>query len=130
MSLIVINFLIRLLEKYHLHFGFRVVNEISRFVWLALETELSLDKHTILDIQFLQKVLPKLHGTRAKLEIPLEKLLAFCYDPDPSNSIDISEEKRQQAEKFDTSACFPRAAQKCARMLRNLREQGYASFIE
>lgn len=130
MSLIVINFLIRLLEKYHLHFGFRVVNEISRFVWLALEPELSLDKHTILDIQFLQKVLPKLHGTRAKLENPLRDLLAFCYDPDPSNLIDISEEKRQQAEKFDTSACLPRTAQKCARMLRNLREQGYASFIE
>lgn len=134
MSLIVINWLINLMERHHLHFGYRVISEISRFTWLALESEPMIGpvapKHTIIDIQILQKILPKIHGTRAKLERPLQELIAFCYDPAPNRSIDISEEKRQQAEKFDTSACFPRTAQKCARMLRNLREQGYASFIE
>jgi GTPase subunit of restriction endonuclease len=134
MSLIVINWLINLMERYHLHFGYRVISEISRFTWLALESESMIGpaapKHTIIDIQILQKVLPKIHGTRAKLERPLQDLIAFCYDPAPNRSMDISEEKRQQAEKFDTSACFPRTAQKCARMLRNLQEQGYASFIE
>lgn len=134
MSLIVITWLIRLLEQYHLHFGYRVVNEIARFTWLALESESILGsvapKHTIIDIQILQKVLPKLHGTRAKLDKPLRDLLAFCYNPDPNVSIDISQDKRKQAEQFDPSACFPRSAQKLARMLRNLQEQGYASFIE
>lgn len=122
--------LIRLLEKYHLHFGYRVVNEISRFMWLAQEMVDNFQADTALDIQLLQKVLPKLHGTRAKLEKPLQNLLVFCYGPDPNESIDISEEKRNQAEQFDTSARFPRTAQKIARMLRNLQEQGYASFIE
>ena len=134
MSLIVLSWLLNVLERYNLHFGYRVISEISRFFWLALELEPKIGvlapKHTIIDIQVLQKVLPKLHGTRAKLEGPLQDLLAFCYDPDPDKSIDISEEKRKQAEKFDTSACFPRTAQKCARMLRNLQDQGYASFIE
>lgn len=122
--------LIQRLEKYHLHFGYRVANEISRFMWLAKEMVLDFQTDTALDIQLLQKVLPKFHGTRAKLDKPLQELLAFCYDPDPNKSIDISEEKRKQAEQFDTSARFPRTAQKLARMLDNLQKQGYASFIE
>ena len=122
--------LIQRLEKYHLHFGYRVVNEISRFMWLAQEMVRDFQTDTALDIQLLQKVLPKFHGTRAKLDKPLQNLLVFCYDPDPNKSIDISEEKRNQAEQFDTSARFPRTAQKIARMLRNLQEQSYASFIE
>lgn len=129
MSLTILNNLLHLLQNYHLHFGYRVVNEISRFVLLAAES-LIVDNNPILDIQILQKVLPKLHGTRAKLDKPIQDLLAFCYDPNPNILIDISEEKRKQAEQFDTSACFPRSAQKLARMLRNLQEQGYASFIE
>ncbi len=122
--------LIQRLEKYHLHFGYRVANEISRFMWLAQEMVHDFQADTALDIQLLQKVLPKFHGTRAKLDKPLQELLTFCYDSDPNKSIDISEEKIKQAEQFDTSARFPRTAQKLARMLRNLREQGYASFIE
>ena len=118
--------LIKLLEPYHLHFGYRVVNEVSRFVWLADETIKDLQVDIALDIQLLQKVLPKLHGTRAKLEKPLRDLLAFCY----GQSEPALEEQYQQAMQFDEKALFPRTAQKCARMLRNLWEQGYASFIE
>ena len=118
--------LIQLLEPYHLHFGYRVVNEVSRFVWLAHEMVDDFQADTALDIQLLQKVLPKLHGTRAKLENPLQDLLAFCY----GQSELASSEQHQRAIQFDASARFPRTAQKCARMLRNLQDQGYASFIE
>jgi 5-methylcytosine-specific restriction endonuclease McrBC GTP-binding regulatory subunit McrB len=118
--------LIQCLEKYHLHFGYRVVNEISRFMWLAQETIHDFQAETALDIQLLQKVLPKLHGTRAKLDEPLQDLLAFCY----SQSELISPEKQKQAMQFDEEALFPRTAQKLARMLQNLQKQGYASFIE
>jgi len=118
--------LIQRLEKYHLHFGYRVVNEISRFMWLAQEMVYGFKADTALDIQLLQKVLPKLHGTRAKLDKPLQDLLAFCY----SQSEPVSPEKYKQAMQFDTSARFPRTAQKLARMLSNLQDQNYASFIE
>ena len=33
-----------------------------------------------LDIQFLQKILPKLHGTKGKLQRPLSKIFWFCYE--------------------------------------------------
>ena len=118
--------LIQLLEPYHLHFGYRVVNEISRFTWLAEEIVDDFQSDTVLDIQLLQKVLPKFHGTRAKLDKPLQDLLAFFYN----QSEPVSPEQHQRAMRFDTSTRFPRTAQKLARMLRNLQEQGYASFIE
>jgi hypothetical protein len=61
------------------------------------------------------------------LENPLQDLIAFCY----GQSDPVSEEKCRYAMQFDKEALFPRTAQKCARMLLlNLKEQGYASFIE
>ena len=118
--------LLLLLKKYHLHFGYRVANEIGKFTWNASELVIGFNLNDTIDIQILQKILPKLHGTKAKLEEPLWKVLAFCYEIDEP----ISEETRVKAENFDNQARFPRSAQKVARMLRNLQQQGYISFIE
>ncbi len=81
---------------------------------------------TALDIQFLQKVLPKFHGTQAKLQAPLEKILCFCYDLENGDL----EELKRKANEFDLNARFPRTAQKTARMIHQLEIQGYTSFIE
>jgi len=105
---------LNLLRKYNLHFGYRVVNEISRFLWLSsnfLNEECDLQQ--AMDIQILQKILPKFHGTRGKLEEPLKNLHAFC-----------------EAEHSESSALYPRSAKKIARMIANLNVQGYTSFIE
>lgn len=116
------------LRPYHLHFGYRVINEIARFVVLADQALVNGldDLDDTMDIAFLQKILPKLHGTQARLQAPLRDILTYCgcYDgPPTSNQID-------QAVRFDRSLRYPRTAQKVARMLRQLDAQGYASFIE
>ena len=119
--------LLNRLKKYNLHFGYRVVNEISRFVWLsekALDDQFNLED--VIDIQILQKVLPKFHGTQGKLEGPLTDILAFCYGEEG----DVSNETLEKAIEFDEAARFPRSAQKIARMIKNLKSQGYTSFIE
>ncbi|MGI2324501.1 MULTISPECIES: hypothetical protein [unclassified Methylococcus] len=59
-----------------------------------------------IDIQILQKVLPKFHGTQGKLEEPLDRLNEFC----------------------ETEG-FARSAKKLQRMLKDLSDQGYCSFI-
>jgi 5-methylcytosine-specific restriction enzyme B len=118
--------LLDLLKRYNLHFGYRVVHEISRFVWLAgdfLEDESDLQQ--AMDIQILQKILPKFHGTRGKLKEPLEDLLAFCLDEKAS-----LKEMIRQAMSPKTDALYPRSAKKIARMIKNLDNQGYTSFIE
>jgi len=106
--------LLKLLKKYNLHFGYRVANEISRFIWLSKELiGEDFDVNVAMDIQILQKILPKFHGTRGKLEDPLKDLHTFC-----------------NAEHSERGALYPGSATKIARMLKNLEIQGYTSFIE
>jgi len=115
-----------ILHPYNLHFGYRVVNEISRYILSAHELVQDFDLNESMDIQILQKILPKFHGTQAKLEEPLLKLLAFCGDKK-----DIPDESYlEKAAAYDEEAPFPRSTQKLARMIRNLKIQGYTSFIE
>ena len=69
-----------ILEPERRHFGYRVANEIARFVNLAQEQ--STDKHeaarAAFDLAILQKVLPKFHGTQQELEPLLRKLFHFA----------------------------------------------------
>ena len=101
--------LLNILRQYHLHFGYRVINEIAHFIRNAHELIQNFDIKEVIDIQILQKILPKFHGTQGKLEEPLNELFDFCNAED---------------------ARFPRSAQKLERMLQNLKVQGYTSFIE
>ncbi len=125
--------LAEILKPYHLHFGYRTINELSRFVSLAKENVENFDVDELLDIQILQKILPKFHGTRARLEKPLWEILGFCYGEAGGGEEQVGTEgeaRRKRAETFDKTARHPRCAQKCARMLRSFKEQGYTSFIE
>lgn len=62
------------------HFGYRVANEVARFVLLA--TQQARDPEAAaweaLDFAILQKVLVKLHGTQAELGVLLDRLLTFA----------------------------------------------------
>ena len=69
----------RILAAQHRHFGYRVANEIARFVNLArkqaADAELAAD--AAFDLALLQKVLPKFHGTQQELESLLEAIFRF-----------------------------------------------------
>ncbi|MBI2354845.1 MAG: AAA family ATPase [Deltaproteobacteria bacterium] len=101
--------LLNILRNYHLHFGYRVINEIAHFIRNAHELIQNFDLKEVIDIQILQKILPKFHGTQGRLEEPLNELFDFCNAEDTR---------------------FPRSAQKLERMIQNLKVQGYTSFIE
>jgi 5-methylcytosine-specific restriction endonuclease McrBC GTP-binding regulatory subunit McrB len=118
--------LLTILRHYHLHFGYRVINEISHFICNAHGQIQDFDLDEVVDIQILQKILPKFHGTQGKLEEPLNRLFAFCY----SDTDSLDESFFENAAAYDEDARFPRSAQKLARMIRNLGVQGYTSFIE
>ena len=118
--------LLNLLEKNNLHFGYRVANEISRFICLSKDLiGESFDLNAAVDIQILQKILPKFHGTRGKLEAPLKKLLSFCKGGVGSEGEGVENEGQNSR-----SILYPRSAKKLQRMLDNLKIQGYTSFIE
>ncbi|MEA1896405.1 MAG: DUF4268 domain-containing protein [Bacteroidota bacterium] len=115
-----------ILQEYNLHFGYRVVNEFSKFINLAGSELEKFSLEEAIDIQIIQKILTKFHGTRAKLEEPLNHLFSFCYMDNPP----VSEYLLKKARNYDSDARFPRAAKKIAQMLNQLSIQGYASFIE
>ncbi len=71
-----------ILERQHRHFGYRVANEIARFVNLAREQAAEAETGAAVDAAFdlalLQKVLPKFHGTQQELQSLLEKIFQFA----------------------------------------------------
>ena len=102
------------LHAEHRHFGYRVANEIARFISLA-RTQAGEGPDVLwdaFDVAVIAKVLPKLHGTQQEVEDILEQLHAFANG--------------------DTDACprLPRAAAKLARMRRRVVRAGFVSFIE
>ena len=72
----------RTLEAQHRHFGYRVANEIARFVNLARQQAADADVDAVanaaFDLALLQKVLPKFHGTQQELESLLERIFHFA----------------------------------------------------
>jgi hypothetical protein len=97
-----------------------------------------------LDLQVLQKVLPKLHGSRQRLAEPLGRLLWFTtFHENPSAMTELRDEHLttlaqalgtgrsvRHPTRGEQVAWLPRSAGKLARMLRTLRAQGFVSFIE
>ena len=101
-------------------FGFRTFAEASRFASIAYAGA-GLQHDEILDLIVLEKILPKLHGARKRLEPLLLALGGFCArsgieSTDPTDSV--------------TESRFPRSALKLARMLRSLRSNQFAGFAE
>jgi energy-coupling factor transporter ATP-binding protein EcfA2 len=127
-----------LLERYTLHFGYRVIDEITTFVALARKS-VGDDDATLtiaFDLAICQKILPKLTGGR-ELDEPLRRLLAFLLDPDDFGG-DRWQDSEQRWDKANeashhgsvSNVVYPRAARKAARMLRRLDETGFVSFLE
>ena len=121
--------ILSILYPYNLHFGFRVIAEVSRFIIKAREMIKDFDVEDSLDIQILQKILPKFHGSQTRLEEPLKKLVAFCYRRAVAGDLLPDAEVIEKAIQ-NRDFRFPRSARKLSRMLRNLKVQGYTSFIE
>lgn len=96
-----------LMTGYNLHFGYRVANEIARYMNLAAEFVGPDGLETAYDLQVLQKILPKLSGSRAKLETPLTALAEHLAKED-----------------------LPLSAAKVERMLSTVKSVGFVSFVE
>ena len=73
------------LERRRLHFGYRVRNEILHFVQQAGHEGFLTGpdpRSTAFDLQVVLKVLPKLSGSRERIEKPLRELLVLCFAKD------------------------------------------------
>lgn len=124
------------LSPHGMAFGFRAAKEITRFV--ALYRDLhpqggnALEKGwlaTALDAQLLQKVLPRLSGSRSQLAEVLAALAEVCETGQTNASPPSGRTLREPRASYG-NAHYPQAAAKLVRMWRQLEANGFVSFME
>jgi hypothetical protein len=119
-----------ILEGARLHLGYRAANEIALFIQIynAILPDDQTDQALLraLDAAVLQKVLPRLSGNRAKLELPLAKLCAYLRDLKVSEVDANTEFLHEDAQKTKLWHSYLRAVE----MLESLRNFGFVSFFK
>lgn len=134
------------LQGHGAEFGYRVAHEAARFAhfYKALGKDAGGDGWfpAAFDCIVVQKILPKLHGSRAKLGPLLKKLWFLCLNDAAAlgaGALKAAEEAARSTDrKVEPSADpailagarYPLSAEKIARMWRLLNENGFASFAE
>ena len=108
-------------------FGFRVINEILRFMIVSWKYENSPTEwdnwQRYFDAQIKQKILPKLHGSEKAIGEVLIKLFNNCLNNRENN-------ENPKNFKIETeNARYPSSAIKLQNMAKVLSQQRYVSFI-
>jgi 5-methylcytosine-specific restriction protein B len=118
-----------LLAVHDLEFGHRVFYEANRFAALHAAAG-DMDAQRILDRILMQKILPRLHGSRRKLEAPLLSLAHFAFYG-PTLSLNETDTAKLKVEDLNSAdAVLMHSFDKIRRMIRGLRANQFASFTE
>ena len=117
-----------------LEFGFRTINEIRRYSrvdYALTQAKTKWNWQNAFDAQLLQKILPKLSGSRRRLEDLLVRLAVFCESskvtplgattPTNLQSVPIKRGEKPQ---------FPSSYRKVCDMLDAVRRDQFVSFIQ
>lgn len=120
------------LQKVGAEFGYRSASEIIRLIYQLeiLDPELGIDEK--IDIGIIQKLLPKLHGSRRQLTDKLVSMAEFCFKDyqqpekleERLNEVDFFENMDREKVKY------PLSLDKIGRMYHAAIANGFASFAE
>ncbi len=121
------------LKKSGAEFGYRTASEIGRLMYML--KELGQEGDNLLDIAIMQKLLPKLHGSRNKLTKVLPILGGFCLTDNSKIKEDyldkfVSNHLLEADIKDDKNVKFKISFEKICRMYKNAVENGFASYAE
>lgn len=137
--------LFKTLQGHGAEFGYRTAYETARFIhfYKLLGNHPDGDATWLtgaFDCVVFQKLLPKLHGSRAKLGPVLKKLWFLCVNDAAGRGTDALKAAEEAARSSDkkaepllvvpAGAPYPLSAEKIGRMWRLLIENGFASFAE
>ena len=137
--------LFKTLQGHGAEFGYRTAYETARFIhfYKLLGNHPDGDATWFpgaFDCVVFQKLLPKLHGSRAKLGPVLKKLWFLCVNDAAGRGADALKAAEEAARSTDKKAepsgvvpdgaLYPLSAEKIGRMWRLLIENGFASFAE
>ncbi|MCD7972451.1 MAG: DUF3578 domain-containing protein [Candidatus Azobacteroides sp.] len=120
------------LKKAGAEFGYRTASEIYRYITIAKELEASdgsdeeevKRKNHRIDVVIMQKLLPKLHGSRKKIQPILQTLWNLCQKKGDKTTIE------KEDIRFDEQFIYPLSAAKIWQMNKNAKDNGFTSYAE
>jgi len=116
------------LKKTGAEFGYRSASEILRFAAVVKKLEAGWAQNEIADAAIMQKLLPKVHGSRRKLEPVLRTLGALCLND--ATDIETLIAKTEMTEEEKQKIKYPISFEKIQRMYQNLISNGFTSYAE
>ncbi|NDV59825.1 DUF3578 domain-containing protein [Bacteroides sp. 519] len=105
-------------------FGYRTASEIYRFISVTRKLHTGWSDNELIDIAVMQRMLPKLHGSRKKMQPVLTALWDLCIAS--TGLIMIENEDISIDHRFR----YPISAEKIRRMYINARDNGFTSYAE
>lgn len=117
------------LKKGGAEFGYRSASEILKYAYIIKKLGVSWNDDEIFDTAIMQKLLPKVHGSRRKLEPHLKLMAELCLK---ENALFDEMVKQFEADRtIDyTQVKYPVSFEKIMRMYRNLLSNGFTSYAE
>jgi len=117
------------LKKTGAEFGYRTGMEIHRLYQQLSVINEELSKNDKIDIAIMQKLLPKLHGSRRKICPVLETLANICVKEGDAKK-DFLENKEELVFKENGTVIYPLSLEKITRMYKGAIDNGFASYAE
>jgi 5-methylcytosine-specific restriction protein B len=122
------NFFLEL-KKTGAEFGYRSASEILRFAAVVNKIETTWSMTQIIDAAIMQKLLPKVHGSRRKLEPILKTLGQLCLQ-EGQKFDDLLNAPTEINFKDTDKIKYPISLEKILRMNENLISNGFTSYAE
>ena len=117
------------LKKTGTEFGYRSALEMNRFASISDQLVENWDVEMITDIAVMQKLLPKLHGSRRKLKDVLEILGVLCLR-EGDEITDILNDPENFDFNNSDKVKYPISLDKISRMYSRVMENGFTSYAE
>ena len=117
-------------------FGYRTLNEMAiliNFINETYDTKNDIDKiglNNAIDIAIMQKLLPKLHGSRSKMLKILPTLCELCIDQAAGDAKTILDSYLNDSNSTFSSVKYQLSFNKICRMYKNAIENGFTSYAE
>ncbi|MDB5193574.1 MAG: hypothetical protein JWQ96_3137, partial [Segetibacter sp.] len=118
------------LKKIGAEFGYRSASEILRFGAIVKTLKTGWETTQTIDAAIMQKLLPKLHGSRSKLSKVLITLGQLCLEGDRDVKKEVFDKHNEFEFEGDGSVLYPISLEKLSRMHKNLIEHGFTSYAE
>lgn len=111
-------------------FGYRSATEILQLVSKLKILEPSITDAACLDIAVMQKLLPKLHGSRSKLVKILVALGEICLSDRKDAQTKYFDSVQLENYSADSNVKYPISFEKLIRMYKNVLANGFTSYAE